>query len=209
MLFLVNEGATIMVASTIVPVEMRMSLRSRDRFTVSKILPHRSWASSRWRKCGMVASSGAAALPRSHRQCRTARTTHRARSRGPDRTDDRDLLPAFSLSNHNAVKQLMQRLLRFCRCGRSLGNGHAGCLVLLYTVRENALNRKLESSSCNLAVHPAFASGMLSMKLRTNQPAVSIVIHPVLIDVPEHCTQKMRVTRWLYKMIPNCRWSLA
>lgn len=72
------------VASTIVPVEMRKPLLPRYKFTVSSIWPHNSCVSSRRRKRRIVVSSGAAERPRltpaihtkhPRRRGRTTRTT--------------------------------------------------------------------------------------------------------------------------------------
>src|ERR1700730_10319704 len=63
--FLVDQGAWTIVASTMVPVAMRMPFVSRCRFTASSICPPRSCFSSKWRKRQTVVSSGGAATPRS------------------------------------------------------------------------------------------------------------------------------------------------
>ena len=53
------------VASTIVPVPMRMPLPARYRFTAFRILPHSSCSSSRWRNRSTGVSSGAGRRPKS------------------------------------------------------------------------------------------------------------------------------------------------
>jgi hypothetical protein len=53
------------VASTIVPVVIRIPLLTRYRFTASSIWPQSSCASSKWRKLRIVVSSGTGARPRS------------------------------------------------------------------------------------------------------------------------------------------------
>ena len=53
------------VASTIVPVAIRMPFASRWMLTASSISPPSSCRSSMWRKRRIVVSSGAGAMPRS------------------------------------------------------------------------------------------------------------------------------------------------
>ena len=48
--FLVELGVAMMLASTMVPLLMQMPLRSKYRFTVSRIRPHSSSSSSKYRK---------------------------------------------------------------------------------------------------------------------------------------------------------------
>jgi len=49
----------------IVPVVMRMPRLARYKLTMSSICPHKSWASSRWRKLRIIVLSGAGARPSS------------------------------------------------------------------------------------------------------------------------------------------------
>src|SRR4029077_8346410 len=56
--FLVELGACMIVASTIVPVVIRTPLPSRYRFTVSNISPPSPCSSSKWRNLQIVVSSG-------------------------------------------------------------------------------------------------------------------------------------------------------
>src|SRR5215472_6951837 len=63
--FLVEQGALIMVASTIVPVATFSPLAAKCRCTSSNSRRPRSCASSRWRKWHTVVSSGTGSRPRS------------------------------------------------------------------------------------------------------------------------------------------------
>src|SRR6516164_9214475 len=63
--FLVEDGALMIVASTIVPVATFSPLAARCRWTSSNSRRPRSFASSRWRKRHTVVSSGTGSRPRS------------------------------------------------------------------------------------------------------------------------------------------------